>query len=51
MSAVNDMIKDIPLPNMVKIRQEFDSTQIDDVKEKLKRISKRSGGGFGKECP
>ena len=38
MSAVNDMIKDIPLPNMVKIRQEFDSTQIDDVEEEVKRI-------------
>lgn len=38
MSAVNDIIKDIPLPDMVKIRQEFDSTQIDDVEEEVKKI-------------
>lgn len=38
MSAVNDIIKDIPLPDMVKIRQEFDPMQIDDVEKEVKKI-------------
>ena len=29
MSVVNDIIKDIPIPNMVKVRQEFDRTRLE----------------------
>ena len=31
MSVVNEIIRDIPLPDMVKVRQEFDRTRLEDV--------------------
>ena len=30
-SIIHELVKDIPLPKMVKIRQTFDRTQIEDV--------------------
>lgn len=31
MGVVNDLVKDMPLPRMARVRQHFDDTQIDDV--------------------
>lgn len=36
MGAVNDIIRDIPLPRMVKIRQEFDRCRLENVEEEVR---------------
>lgn len=41
MSVVNDIIKDIPLPNMVKIRQEFDRTRLENVAAEVRKSLER----------
>lgn len=41
MSVVNDIIKDIPLPNMVKVRQEFDRTRLENVAAEVRKNLER----------
>lgn len=41
MSVVNDIIKDIPLPNMVKVRQEFDRTRLENVAAEVRKCLER----------
>lgn len=41
MSVVNDIIKDIPIPNMVKVRQEFDRTRLEDVAAEVRKCLDR----------
>lgn len=41
MSVVNDIIKDIPLPNMVKVRQEFDRTRLENVAAEVRKSLER----------
>lgn len=41
MSVVNDIIKDIPLPNMVKVRQEFDRTRLENVATEVRKNLER----------
>ena len=43
MSVVNDIIKDIPIPNMVKVRQEFDRTRLEDVAAEVRKCLDRRG--------
>lgn len=43
MSVVNDIIKDIPLPNMVKVRQEFDRTRLENVAAEVRKNLERRG--------
>ena len=38
---VNDIIKDIPIPNMVKVRQEFDRTRLEDVAAEVRKCLDR----------
>lgn len=37
MGILQDLLKDIPVPKMVKVRQSFDSTQIDDVGSAIRK--------------
>ena len=41
MSVVNEIIKDIPIPNMVKVRQEFDRTRLEDVAAEVRKCLDR----------
>lgn len=41
MSVVNDIIKDIPLPNMVKVRQDFDRTRLENVAAEVRKSLER----------
>lgn len=41
MSVVNEIIKDIPLPDMVKVRQEFDRTRLEDVAAEVRKCLDR----------
>ena len=41
MSVVNEIIKDIPSPNMVKVRQEFDRTRLEDVAAEVRKCLDR----------
>lgn len=43
MRVVNDIIKDIPIPNMVKVRQEFDRTRLEDVAAEVRKCLDRRG--------
>ena len=37
MSVVNDIIKDIPIPELVKVKQSFDRTSLEDIEDTLYR--------------
>lgn len=41
MSVVNDILKDIPIPNMVKVRQEFDRTRLENVAAEVRKNLER----------
>ena len=41
MSVVTESIKDIPNPNMVKVRQEFDRTRLEDVAAEVRKCLDR----------
>ena len=37
MSVVNDIIKDIPIPELVRVKQSFDRTCLEDIEDTLYR--------------
>ena len=43
MDIVKELLKDIPLPQMVKIRQAFPAPEVKDVSATLRQILEQSG--------
>ncbi|MFD0869796.1 Uncharacterized Fe-S center protein [Chlamydia abortus] len=44
MDILHDLLKDIPIPQMVRIRQKFDRTVVENPKEKLEEELAKPGG-------
>ena len=43
MSVINNILKDVPIPKVVKVRQKFDANKIEDVSEYMKRELRSKG--------
>ncbi len=41
MGIVHELVKDIPVPRMIKVRQHFDNTKIENVEQELKEKLQR----------
>ena len=43
MEVIRELLKDTPIPKLIRIRQKFDDTKLENLPEKLREELKRPG--------